>query len=228
MSARAARSTPSQAGPAAQRRRRARARGLPARPDGRPEVAQSLPGRERDRLDLGPATPRVAGGLLRPGALLPDLGSSPTASSGRGRTSGPSSPRLEAFRFDLESRGIRELEIDAAVEEWELQAFLELLNMPGGELQQLGGASGFLSTARRPAGARRAPPATAERPRRTRARPPGRPFRPAGTRSTSSSRRSSGSPRRDSRISPTTGPHWSPGSRTSPSRGPAASTRRSG
>lgn len=55
-------------------------------------------------------------------------------------------PALEVFRFDLESRGIRELEIDAAVEEWELQAFLELLNMPGGELQQLGGASGFLST----------------------------------------------------------------------------------
>ena len=56
-----------------------------------------------------------------------------------------SDPALEAFRFDLESRGIRELEIDAAVEEWELQAFLELLNMPGGELRQLGGASGFLS-----------------------------------------------------------------------------------
>ena len=54
-------------------------------------------------------------------------------------------PALEAFRFDLESRGIRELEIDAAVEEWELQAFLELLNMPGGELRQLGGASGFLA-----------------------------------------------------------------------------------
>ena len=47
-------------------------------------------------------------------------------------------PALEAFRFDLESRGIRELEIDAAVEAWELQAFLELLNMPGGELRQLG------------------------------------------------------------------------------------------
>src|SRR6185436_4578922 len=55
-------------------------------------------------------------------------------------------PALEAFRFDLESRGIRELEIDATVEEWELQEFLELLNMPGGELRQLGGASGFLST----------------------------------------------------------------------------------
>jgi hypothetical protein len=55
-------------------------------------------------------------------------------------------PALEAFRFDLESRGIRELEVDAAVEQWELQAFLELLNMPGEELRQLGGASGFLST----------------------------------------------------------------------------------
>lgn len=55
-------------------------------------------------------------------------------------------PALEAFRFDLESRGIRELEIDAGVEEWELQALLELLNTPGGELRQLGGASGFLST----------------------------------------------------------------------------------
>jgi hypothetical protein len=53
-------------------------------------------------------------------------------------------PALEAFRFDLESRGIRELEIDAAVEEWELQSLLELLNTPGGELRQLGGASGFL------------------------------------------------------------------------------------
>ncbi len=54
-------------------------------------------------------------------------------------------PSLEAFRFDLESRGIRELDIDASVEEWELQAFLELLNTPGAELRQLGGASAFLS-----------------------------------------------------------------------------------
>jgi HEAT repeats len=54
-------------------------------------------------------------------------------------------PALEAFRFDLESRGIRELEIDAVVEEWELQALLELLNMPDGDLRQLGGASGFLA-----------------------------------------------------------------------------------
>jgi hypothetical protein len=62
-----------------------------------------------------------------------------------GREIRTTDPVLEAFRFDLESRGIRELEIDAAVEEWELQAFLELLNMPGEELRQLGGASGFLS-----------------------------------------------------------------------------------
>jgi HEAT repeat protein len=54
-------------------------------------------------------------------------------------------PSLEAFRFDLESRGIRELEVDAAVEEWELQAFLELLNTSGAELRQLGGASAFLT-----------------------------------------------------------------------------------
>jgi hypothetical protein len=52
---------------------------------------------------------------------------------------------LEAFRFDLESRGIRELEIDVSVEEWELQAFLELLNTSGEELRQLGGAGSFLS-----------------------------------------------------------------------------------
>lgn len=55
-------------------------------------------------------------------------------------------PGLEAFRFDLESRGIRELDIDAAVEEWEIQALLELLNTPDGELRQLGGASAFLTT----------------------------------------------------------------------------------
>jgi HEAT repeat protein len=54
-------------------------------------------------------------------------------------------PAMEAFRFDLESRGIREVDIDAAVEEWELHALLDLLNTPGGELRQLGGASGFLS-----------------------------------------------------------------------------------
>jgi hypothetical protein len=58
----------------------------------------------------------------------------------------PVDPALEAFRFDLESRGIRALEIDATVEEWELQALLELLNMPGGELRQLGGAGAFLTT----------------------------------------------------------------------------------
>jgi hypothetical protein len=53
-------------------------------------------------------------------------------------------PSLETFRFDLESRGIREFEIDPSVEEWELQAFLELLNTPGTELRRLGGASRFL------------------------------------------------------------------------------------
>jgi HEAT repeat protein len=54
-------------------------------------------------------------------------------------------PSLETFRFDLESRGIRELEVDAAVEEWELQAFLELLSTSGAELRQIGGAGAFLS-----------------------------------------------------------------------------------
>ncbi len=54
-------------------------------------------------------------------------------------------PSLEAFRFDLESRGIRELEVDASVEERELQAFLELLNTPGEELRKLGGATAYLS-----------------------------------------------------------------------------------
>jgi len=54
-------------------------------------------------------------------------------------------PSLETFRFDLESRGIRELEVDPSVEEWELQAFLELLNTPNTELRQLGGATAFLS-----------------------------------------------------------------------------------
>jgi len=57
-------------------------------------------------------------------------------------------PSLETFRFDLESRGIREMEVDASVEEWELQAFLELLNASGSELRPLGGASGFLSARR--------------------------------------------------------------------------------
>jgi HEAT repeat protein len=55
-------------------------------------------------------------------------------------------PSLETFRFDLESHGIRELEIDASVEEWELLALLELLNTPDAELRQLGGASSFLAT----------------------------------------------------------------------------------
>jgi hypothetical protein len=71
-------------------------------------------------------------------------------------------PALEDFRFDLESRGIRELEVDASVEEWELQAFLELLNTPGAELRQLGGASGFLS-ARRVSRVRVAAPGDAQK-----------------------------------------------------------------
>ena len=70
-------------------------------------------------------------------------------------------PSLETFRFDLESRGIRELEVDPAVEEWELQAFLELLSTPGAELRQIGGAGAFLS-ARGVLRLRVAAPGTAE------------------------------------------------------------------
>jgi HEAT repeat protein len=39
-------------------------------------------------------------------------------------------PALEAFRFDLESRGIVEFSIDRDVEDWELEQFLVLLNQP--------------------------------------------------------------------------------------------------
>lgn len=39
-------------------------------------------------------------------------------------------PTLDAFRFDLETRGIAEFSIDPAVEDWELEAFLHLLNQP--------------------------------------------------------------------------------------------------
>ena len=61
-----------------ERRRRARAGAVPARPDGGPEVAQPVSGRERDRLDLGPAAPPLAGGLLPAGALLsPSRGARP-------------------------------------------------------------------------------------------------------------------------------------------------------
>jgi HEAT repeat protein len=70
-------------------------------------------------------------------------------------------PTLEDFRFDLESRGIRQLDVDASVEEWELQAFLELLNTPGVDLRRLGGASGFLS-ARQVLRVRVVPPGDAE------------------------------------------------------------------
>lgn len=54
-------------------------------------------------------------------------------------------PTLETFRFDLEARGVRGIEIDPAVRDWELQKFLELLNTPGEELGQLGGAAAFLA-----------------------------------------------------------------------------------
>lgn len=53
-------------------------------------------------------------------------------------------PTLEAFRFDLESRGISEFSIDPAVENWELQAFLDLLNQPPASIQSIAGGSAFL------------------------------------------------------------------------------------
>lgn len=53
-------------------------------------------------------------------------------------------PLLEAFRFDLEARGIAEFSIDPAVEDWELQAFLDLLNLPPASLESLAGAGAHL------------------------------------------------------------------------------------
>jgi hypothetical protein len=53
-------------------------------------------------------------------------------------------PTLEGFRFDLETRGIADFSIDAAVEDWELQAFLELLNQPPTSLESVSGAAAWL------------------------------------------------------------------------------------
>jgi hypothetical protein len=51
---------------------------------------------------------------------------------------------MEALRFDFQSRGIVSFSIDAAVVEWELRAFLELLAMPPEQLPSLFGASSHL------------------------------------------------------------------------------------
>jgi len=53
-------------------------------------------------------------------------------------------PTLETFRFDLEARGITEFSIEAGVEDWELQAFLELLNQPPISLPSVSGAAAQL------------------------------------------------------------------------------------
>ncbi|HSE94272.1 MAG TPA: hypothetical protein VLD61_00180, partial [Methylomirabilota bacterium] len=53
-------------------------------------------------------------------------------------------PTLETFRFDLEARGITEFSIQAAVEDWELQAFLDLLNQPPTSLPSVSGAAAQL------------------------------------------------------------------------------------
>jgi HEAT repeat protein len=55
-------------------------------------------------------------------------------------------PTLETFRFDLEARGITEFSIQPAVEDWELQAFLELLNQPPTSLESVSGAAAQLRT----------------------------------------------------------------------------------
>lgn len=51
---------------------------------------------------------------------------------------------LEAFRFDLEARGIVEFSIDPSVEDWELEAFLDLLNQPAESFDSVAGASALL------------------------------------------------------------------------------------
>jgi hypothetical protein len=53
-------------------------------------------------------------------------------------------PTLEAFRFDLESRGITEFSIDPQVEDWELGHFLGLLNQPAASLESIATAADYL------------------------------------------------------------------------------------
>ncbi len=53
-------------------------------------------------------------------------------------------PALEAFRFDLETRGITEFSIDAQVEDWELEQFLDLLNQPAASLDSILSAAEYL------------------------------------------------------------------------------------
>lgn len=53
-------------------------------------------------------------------------------------------PTLEALRFDLETRGIADFSMDRAVEDWELQAFLEVLSQPPQSLDSISGISARL------------------------------------------------------------------------------------
>jgi hypothetical protein len=53
-------------------------------------------------------------------------------------------PALEALRFQFQSRGIVSFTMDAAVVDWELRVFLELLGMPPESLPSLFGAPVFL------------------------------------------------------------------------------------
>lgn len=48
-------------------------------------------------------------------------------------------PSLEAFRFELQTRRITEMAIDPGVESWELQEFLECLNMRQQDVEAAGG-----------------------------------------------------------------------------------------
>jgi hypothetical protein len=53
-------------------------------------------------------------------------------------------PAMEALRFEFQSRGIVSFTIDAAVVDWELRVFLELLGMPPQQLPSLFGAPVYL------------------------------------------------------------------------------------
>lgn len=53
-------------------------------------------------------------------------------------------PALDALRFDLEARGIAEFSIDRAVEDWELETFLNLLNQPPTSFESVSGAATLL------------------------------------------------------------------------------------
>src|SRR2546422_6320199 len=53
-------------------------------------------------------------------------------------------PALKGLRFEMQSRGIGELSIEPSVENWELQAMLELLNKPIEQLASITAAHSYL------------------------------------------------------------------------------------